>query len=245
MDKISILGVAFNRGSKKDILEYFWKKLNSSAEPFYIVTPNPEMLVKAHEDDRFADVLNHAYISLADGVGIVRAADILGITGISRITGVDFMDYLCKESVEKTITVGFLGAKKSVAERASKCLIEKYSGLNVVFVDSEWSERGFAKAREITGRKEVAKQIDILFVAFGFPKQEFWIFDNLGKIPVRSMMGVGGAFDYISGDVKRAPEFIRNIGLEWLYRLVKEPWRFKRQLALPKFVLLVLKDKLR
>lgn len=87
-------------------------------------------------------------------------------------------------------------------------------------------------------------RIDVLFVAFGVPKQEFWINENLDKIPVKIAIGVGGAFDYISGRVKRAPSLVRKIGLEWLYRLVRQPWRIKRQLSLLEFIFLVLKERL-
>jgi N-acetylglucosaminyldiphosphoundecaprenol N-acetyl-beta-D-mannosaminyltransferase len=91
--------------------------------------------------------------------------------------------------------------------------------------------------------KKICKTIDILFVAFGAPKQEFWIYENLENIPVKIAMGVGGAFDYLSGKIPRAPAFLRNIGLEWLYRLMVQPWRFRRQLSLWKFIWLVVKEK--
>lgn len=257
MDKITVLGIAFTKGSKKEILEYFWKKVKRSGKSFYIVTPNPEMVMKSREDKEFRDILNKAEIALVDGVGIVWAARFLGISALTRVTGVDFMDRLCHDSVEKAATIGFLGGRNGVAEKTAKCLKERYPGLRVVFVSDEWGEEGFKKARKISesfGKTngldlenkspQTIDHIDILFVAFGFPKQEKWMSGNLGKVPVKSMMGVGGAFDYISGDVKRAPEQVRRLGLEWLYRLVQEPWRAKRMLALPKFVLMVLQARI-
>ena len=149
--------------------------------------------------------------------------------------------------------MGFLGGKDGVAEKTAECLQKKYPGLRVNFAGSEWpnemkDEKGELKNREKTSHLSFLishLSIDILFVAFGVPKQEFWISDNLEKIPVKIAIGVGGAFDYISGRVKRAPEWIQNIGLEWLYRLIREPWRLKRQLALLEFIRLVIKEKVK
>ena len=89
-----------------------------------------------------------------------------------------------------------------------------------------------------------SKKVDILFVAFGSPKQEIWIADNLNKIPAKVVVGVGGSFDFISGKVPRAPKFVRNLGLEWLFRLIIQPWRIKRQLSLLEFIYLVIREKL-
>jgi N-acetylglucosaminyldiphosphoundecaprenol N-acetyl-beta-D-mannosaminyltransferase len=128
--------------------------------------------------------------------------------------------------------VGFLGAGPNIAEKTVECLKEKYPGLKVGLVAKEWSE----------SLKD--KQVDILFVAFGSPKQEIWISENLEKLPVKVVIGVGGAFDFISGKVRRAPLFMRKIGLEWLFRLIIQPWRIKRQLRLIQFIFLVLKARI-
>jgi N-acetylglucosaminyldiphosphoundecaprenol N-acetyl-beta-D-mannosaminyltransferase len=145
-------------------------------------------------------------------------------------------------------------------------LAEKYPWLNIVFIASEWSEAGYELAAKSKIKMQNAKlqfkmqnytkyddafitslkdrHIDILFVAFGFPKQELWMREHVGKIPVTVMMGVGGAFDYFSGEVPRAPAFLRRVGLEWLYRLIRQPWRVRRQTALLDFALLVLRKRL-
>ena len=168
-----------------------------------------------------------------------------------RIAGVDFMEELCKRAVDYPITVGFLGGRLGVAEKTAECLKSSYPWLNVVFVGQEWGRNGYilerrSKIKDLpAGRqgqssKIRTEEIDILFVAFGHPKQEEWIAENLHKLPVKVAMGVGGAFDYISGEVKRAPFLVRAMGFEWLYRLVKEPWRWRRQLSLPVFVWLVI-----
>lgn len=164
------------------------------------------------------------------------------------------MELLCRKSAEKGVTVGFLGGRNGVAEKAAECLTKQYPGLNVVFTGEEWPVEPKGKSIKNKGKKNTEHSSaplyippytypDILFVAYGFPKQEEWIAEHLEKLPVRVMMGVGGSFDYLSGEVSRAPLFLRRMGLEWLYRLFHQPWRLKRQLVLPKFILLVLKQR--
>lgn len=241
LDEISLLGVKLTNATEKEVLEYIIKNIESSSEKYYIVTPNPEMLVYASNNTSFKDILNNAKLALIDGVGIIWAGKVLGKNIKQRITGTDLMESLCKEvsasnegALKKPITVGFLGGRQKVAERTAECLQKKYPGLKVIFADQEPDKL----------LKEPKLLIDILFVAFGFPKQEKWIAENLEKIPVKVAMGVGGAFDYISGSVPRAPVFIRMLGFEWLYRLIRQPWRWKRQLVLIEFALMILREKI-
>lgn len=243
LDEISLLGVRLINATEKEVLEYITKNIESSSEKYYIVTPNPEMLVYANNNTSFKDILNNAKLALIDGVGIVWAGKVLGKNIKQRITGIDLMESLCREvsvsnagALKKPITVGFLGGGQKVAERTAECLQKKYPGLKIVFAAPE-------PEKLLKPLKEPKLLIDILFVAFGFPKQEKWIAENLDKIPVKVAMGVGGAFDYISGNVPRAPFFICMLGFEWLYRLIRQPWRWKRQLALIEFGYLVLKAK--
>ncbi len=247
--KKNILGVGITDASKENILQYIITSLNTAKDSYYIVTPNPEMLVLSAKNSSFRQMLNQARIALPDGVGITFAARLQGKELHQRITGTDFLGLLCKEIEGKPITVGFLGGREGVAEKTAECLMSAYPGLNVIFAAPEWGEEGFefvGKNYEREGKKltknQGQKTIDILFIAFGFPKQEEWMAEHLGKIPVKIMIGVGGAFDYISGYVSRAPFFLRAIGLEWLYRLIRQPWRWKRQLVLIRFSLLVLQD---
>jgi len=235
MEKISVLGVEITNASTISILEYIRKKLESDTSKFFVVTPNPEIVVYAHHNPSFKKILNSAEIALADGVGLMWAARMMGKRLAERITGVDFIYELCKESVRKPITVGFLGGRGRVAEKTSDCLRKKFPDLKVSFAGSELPLP--------TNYKLPAT--DILFVAFGHPKQEKWIAENLPKLPVKMMMTVGGSFDYISGNVPRAPKVLRDLGLEFLFRLITQPWRLKRQLALIEFVMLIIKEKLK
>lgn len=282
--KSKILGVDITNETDKTILEYLWGELRQDGK-FYIVTPNPEILVYANRHENYKKILNNAEISLPDGTGLFLASIFMGKPFRERIPGVDFVELICKNSVRNPISIGFLGGKGKIAEKAAERLVGKYPYLEVVFAGSEWNEEGYRVAEKLRGKTrnktpnnaaydavaekndnvvsrtfprsfattgdmpeksiKISKnsKIDLLFVAFGAPKQEEWIYNNLDKIPVKAAMGVGGAFDYISGHVKRAPFMIRAIGFEWLYRLVKEPWRFRRQLALIEFVKLVIRER--
>jgi N-acetylglucosaminyldiphosphoundecaprenol N-acetyl-beta-D-mannosaminyltransferase len=191
------------------------------------------MVVRAHKDISFKKTLNRAQLKLADGVGLIWAAQVLGLHIPERVTGTDMVENLCREAAVWPVTVGFFGGRGKVAEEAAECLRKKYSGLRVVYADNEWDPA------QIEGAK-----IDVLFVALGFPKQENWMAEHLGDGTFKIAIGVGGALDYISGNVSRAPRPVRKIGLEWFYRLARQPWRLKRQTALGEFVALVLKEKI-
>lgn len=233
MVKKNILGVGITDATQQEILEYILQSLKNKDEKYYIVTPNPEILVYATHHPDFKYILNNARLGLCDGTGVIWAGKILGKNFKERVTGTDLMENLCKVVSKQPITVGFLGGGQKIAEAAAECLKQKYSGLKVAFASPEWPN------------KLPRLPIDILFVAFGHPKQEEWMSKHIGKVPVKVMMGVGGAFDYISGRVPRAPKLLQNVGLEWLFRLCLQPWRLKRQLALIEFIFLVLKEKLR
>ncbi len=220
MKKNFLLGIGITNAKKEEILEYIITSLQKKDIPYYITTPNPEILVYATKNSSFKTILNNARLALPDGIGVVIAGKIFGKPFVERVTGTDFMEYLCKEVSEKPITVGFLGGRGGVAEKTAECLTRRYPGLKVVFKGAEWKKT----------------EVDILFVAYGFPKQEEFMASHIGKIPVKVMMGVGGAFDYISGAVPRAPLLIRSIGFELLFRLLIQPWRLGRQLSLLEFL---------
>ena len=235
MKTIKILGVTITSEKRNFILEYLFDRLKTGENKTFIITPNPEMLVYASKHLDYQDKLNHATIALPDGVGLFFASGLMGGRLEERITGVDFIETLCEASRKKTMSIGFLGGKDTVAKRTAERLQKRYPWVSVVFAGSEWSERGFLDKKE--------RSIDILFVAYGVPKQEEWIYEHLPSLPVKAAMGVGGAFDFISGAVPRAPFLIRFLGFEWLFRLIMQPWRFRRQLALLEFVFLVFKER--
>ncbi len=278
LEKKIIIGVGITSATKEEILEYIIRSLEKNSKKYFIVTPNPEILVLANKNLQYKNILNEAKIAVSDGIGVVLAGKILGKQLKERLTGVDLLENLCREVSEKPITVGFLGGGPGIAEKTAECLVKKYPRLKVVFAGEEWPGNNFDGRKsnmedsnlKIENRKLKIKdkekiyslssnikklssifyhpssnKIDLLFVAFGPPKQEIWISKNLEYLPVKVAIGVGGAFDYISGRVKRAPKWVRELGFEWLYRLIRQPWRLKRQLRLLEFAFLVLKEQIR
>lgn len=252
LQTITILGVKVTNENKENILKYLFQQVKEPRKKLFITTPNPEMVMYAHGHPDYQNKLNHADVALPDGIGLFFAARLLGIPLQERITGVDFIEELCKLTREKPLSMGFLGGKGGVAKRAAECLMRKYPWIKIGFVGEEWPQE-IVKSKNLgvknkklpipTSSVAHQSQIDILFVALGVPKQEEWIYKNLQDIPVSAAMGVGGAFDFISGKTLRAPFIVRFLGLEWLFRLVLQPWRWKRQLALLEFIFLVLKEK--
>lgn len=268
LKETKVLDVSLTNTPMEDILEYIFSFLENSSKKLSIVTPNPEIVMYANSHEYFKNTLNRAEIKLADGVGLVMAAQLLGKGRVERISGVDFMEMLCKESVRKGVNTGFLGGRSGVALETAQCLQKKYPGLKISFIGEEWESGEWIpeayqekvgeylkeekletrnskldKTSQVSSIKHLASHhIDILFVAFGFPKQEEWILSH-SEYPFRVGMGVGGAFDYLSGSVSRAPLLFRKFGFEWLYRLLRQPWRAKRQFALLRFIGVVLKER--
>lgn len=237
-----LLGVPFNINSKEEILEEITSRLKEEHQKTFIVTPNPELVMLAHYNKHYQKILNSAQVSLPDGVGIVWASRILSKGIQTRIAGVDFVKSLVKHVAKQPVTIGLFGAGEGVAEEAAECLRKMYPEAQIVYASHlpPFETDTYANRKPV-----IEKQIDILFVALGSPKQEEWIYNHLDQLPVKVVMGVGGAFDMISGRVRRAPRAMQTIGLEWLWRLITQPWRWRRQLRLIEFVWLVVKEKVR
>lgn len=239
-----ILGVKVTTSSRDRILEYIESKLKKGGEILSIVTPNPEIIMYARSHPDFKRILDEADIALPDGVGISVASHLLGLGRIGKVPGVEFMEELVKltaelnneindthKNVKKTYSIGLFGGLPGVAELASLCLQKKYSGTEISIATDKWDSHNLPK-----------KKMSILFVALGHPKQEKWIYEHLSEIPADVVMGVGGSFDFISRRVRRAPIYLQKAGLEWLFRLVNQPWRWKRQLALISFGALTVRE---
>ena len=209
----------------------------------YIVTPNPEFVIAAGKDDEFKQILSKADLSLTDGRGIQFAARFLRLSIPERIPGTDFMIRLCGRLAELQIPIFLLGGDPSVAEKCAKKLISKYPSIKIAGIFSgDANEAGDSEAIGMINNTNAR----FVFVAFGAPKQEKWIARNFHKLKkVNVAMGVGGAFDYISGNVNRAPFIFRRIGLEWLWRLIFQPKRFVRIFrAVIIFPLIIIRSKI-
>jgi len=202
-----------------------------------ICTVNPEFVMHARRDPAFFHVLERADLNVPDGVGLLWAGRVLKQPLRERVPGVELMEALAARAAERGWKIFLLGAAAGVAERAAAVLRARYPGLIVAgtFAGSPRPE----DAPLILERLRRARP-DLLFVAYGAPQQDLWIARHQPELGIPVAMGVGGAFDFIAGVVPRAPRWMREAGLEWLYRFIRQPWRWRRMLALPRFVLAVL-----
>ncbi|WP_110112576.1 WecB/TagA/CpsF family glycosyltransferase [Bacillus sp. CGMCC 1.16541] len=202
----------------------------------FIVAINPEKIMKAQEDEELHYLLNQATYQIPDGIGILLASMLKGGKIRNRVTGIDMMLHLCKEAAIHQKKVFLYGAKPGIADEAKAKLEEMYPGIQIV-----GTLNGYEKDEQVIQSRINESHADIIFVALGSPSQENWIIAHKDKLSPSVYQGVGGSFDVISGRLNRAPAIFQRFGLEWLYRLLKEPWRWKRQLVLPKFLIKVLK----
>ena len=206
----------------------------------HVCTLNPEFAIIAQRDANFRHILQRATLCVADGVGMLWAARQRGKPLPTRVTGADGLPRIAERAAEKGWRLFFLGAAPGVAERAAAALRAQYPGLLIVGTVSGSP----APAEEDALVEEInASGADLLFVAFGAPIQDKWIARNSTRLQVTMAMGVGGAFDFVAGEIPRAPHWLRRLGLEWLFRLVRQPWRWRRMLRLPRFVFAVLLER--
>lgn len=222
MDKERILGVDICN-TNYEVLKKCVKEDIDSNKKSFIVAINPEKIILANKNKKMMKILNEATYQIPDGIGIVYASKIMKGKIFSRITGIDFMNTLCQLADEYKYRIFLYGSTKDVIENVEENLKKKYKDINIVGkVD------GFEEKNEEIIEKINEANTNILFVALGSPLQEEWIWDNKDKLKVNIMQGVGGSFDVLAGKVKRAPNWIIKLGLEWLYRAFKEPVRIKR-----------------
>ncbi len=201
-----------------------------------VVTVNTEFVMMAQYNTVFRTIINHAALVVADGIGIVWGTQYIGRPTPERVTGTDTLVELAKLCANKGYRLYLLGAAPGVAEEAAIRLQMLAPGLQIAGTYA--GSPSPAEEDAIIERVRRAKA-DILCVAFGAPAQEIWIARNLSRLPIGVAMGVGGAYDFLSGRQLRAPRTMQRLGLEWLYRLYREPWRWRRMLAIPRFMLLV------
>jgi N-acetylglucosaminyldiphosphoundecaprenol N-acetyl-beta-D-mannosaminyltransferase len=202
-----------------------------------MATVNPEFVMAARRDPAFRAVLEGADLCLPDGVGITLAARYLGRPLRERVAGVDLAEALAARAAREGWRLFLLGAAPGVADRVASVLTARYPGLTVAGTHAGSPRR--EEEDDIVRRVREARA-DILLVAYGAPAQDLWLARNLVRTGAKVGIGVGGAFDYIAGVVPRAPRWMRRAGLEWLYRLIRQPWRWRRQRVLPLYALLVL-----
>lgn len=267
-----ILGVGVDAITVDQVLDRIGRSLTDHRQ-LTIVTVNPEFVMAAQAHPEFRRVLNQADLALADGIGLLWAARLLqyrphfgwlkpievpvaamyfGLTTLftkqrfavlpQKITGVDLVQTLAQRASSDHWSVFLLGAQEGIAVEAANHLRRSFSQLEVT---GTFAGDGAPSGDHQTQSEVSAHPADILLVAYGAPKQELWIDRNLKQLPVSVAIGVGGTFDFLAGQVRRAPKFIQAVGLEWLFRLILEPWRWRRQLALPRFCLAIIQNRIR
>lgn len=236
LKKIDILGVLVDHTDMNGALarcEAFLQEEGSHV----VYTPNSEIIMMAYHDPGFCKTVNSADLIVPDGIGVVYASRILKAPLPERVAGFDLSSNLIEKAAEKAYSLYFFGGKPGVAEKAIDALRQKYPNLNVVGYSDGYFDA--EKEKQIIADIQTKKP-DILFVCLGAPKQEKWIAAHREQIGARLILGVGGSLDVWAGVAERAPEAYQKAGLEWLYRLKKEPSRFFRMMALPKFGFTVL-----
>jgi N-acetylglucosaminyldiphosphoundecaprenol N-acetyl-beta-D-mannosaminyltransferase len=210
----------------------------ASGQPHHVMTPNPEFIMRARRDHAFRSLLDRVDLAPADGVGLKWAARLLDVPIREVVPGSDLVERLAAVAMHTGQRWFLLGAAEGVAAVAAAKLRERYPGIQIA---GTWSGAPNQENDEDTCRRiEAVKPVDLLLVAYGAPRQDEWIARNQPRLRIPVAIGVGGTLDFIAGRSRRPPELVRRLNLIWLFRLVMEPWRWRRQLALLHFVILVL-----
>jgi len=239
MEKVQILGIPFDNVTNEEMVEMLSKRIENQQRCF-TVTANPEIVMFAQNDPLFMKSLHKADFIVPDGIGVIIGSKLLNHPLKERVAGFDLMMSLLEEAHLKGYRVYFLGAEDSIVKKAVKNCMDKYPNLNIV---------GFHHGYFDLEDEEIVRNIqktkpDFIFVALGFPRQEYWISKHISTFEKGVFMGVGGSFDVLAGKVKRAPIIWQKLYIEWLYRLLQQPSRWRRMLVLPKFLVRVIKLKL-
>lgn len=237
--KVRIYGVPISKMSMKQTVAYLTNVIEQR-QPHQVITANPIMVMAAQDDPAYLSMMQRAELIVPDGTGVVWAAKYVGEPVVERVPGYDLIHELMKVGESKSWKVYLLGASNEVIQEAAEKLRNAYPGIKLVGVrDGYFKDE--QDAQVIQDIVDAAP--DILLVGRSAANQEPWIGKYKQQIGVPVMMGVGGSFDVLSGKLKRAPVLFQKLRLEWFYRLMQEPWRYKRMLLLPQFALKVMRDK--
>jgi N-acetylglucosaminyldiphosphoundecaprenol N-acetyl-beta-D-mannosaminyltransferase len=230
---IDFCGVKVDNVTQAEAIEKV-RQFLSTSHPHMIFTPNPEIIVSAQNDQALRNILNAASLRVPDGISMVVVSKILGNPLKERIGGIDLMTKIVELSGREGYRLFLLGSAPGVAQKAAQILIQKYA-VKIVGTNDGYFSDDLGVINKIK-----ASGADIVFVGLGAGRQERWLNRHLNELGVKIGMTIGGSLDVISGNKKRAPQWIQALYLEWLYRLITQPDRWKRQLALPKFLWLML-----
>lgn len=237
--RYDVLGVGIDAVTEAQALDMIQAFVREGG-PHQVVTANPEILDNATRTPALHALINRAALVTADGQGVLLAGRILGTPFPARVTGIELAEALCRESAARGLSLYFLGAEPGVVDEAAANMRAQYPGVRIVGTHHGY----FRKEGPAAVLADIkATQPDIVLVGMGSPYQEQFIDKELARLGVPVAIGVGGSFDVLSGRVERAPEIFIRLRLEWLYRIASDRKRWKRALALPRFVLKVLRQK--
>lgn len=237
---VNILGLPVHPMTYDRLFDQIGVWIRAKDRAHQICTINPEFIMTAQTDAVFKAVLLRSDYNVADGVGLLWAAKHLGHPLPARVTGSDGVPLIAERAAQLGWRLFFLGAAEGVAQKAADILTQRYPALQIAGV---YSGSPRPEDEDDLVARINASRADILFVAYGAPAQDKWIARNLPRLQVSVAMGVGGSFDFIAGIVPRAPVWMQRAGLEWLFRLIRQPWRAKRMMKLPRFVWAVLRQR--
>ncbi|MEI7884600.1 MAG: WecB/TagA/CpsF family glycosyltransferase [Clostridia bacterium] len=235
MKRYKVLQAQIDSYNMKQTLEKI-EEFIAEKSPHHVITLNAEIIYNAQSDAKLLKNIQQADLITPDGAGVVWAIKKLYHQDIERVTGIDLLQHIFPQAAAKGWKLYFYGGAPGIAEQAAIKIKALYPNIQIVGIDNGYIQND--------GQEELQQRIkaaapDIIAVALGAPKQEYWIRENLDLLDIPVMIGVGGSFDVLSGTVNRAPEIYQKLKVEWLYRLLKEPKRYKRMLVLPKFMKLV------
>lgn len=246
--RVNICGTQVDRYSFQEVVDLIADYAANRNTPQFVVTPNAQHVVLVKRDALFRELYRCAFLVVPDGVPLLWAAKLFQTPLPERVNGTDLFEELCKVSAERGLKVFLLGGRPQSALLAAEVLQSKYSGLQVAgtYCPPYGFESDEVELKKINSILKKAAP-EILFVALGSPKQEYWIYRNYQKISVPISIGIGASFEFVSGVVERAPKWMQKYGLEWLFRLLTEPRRLWRRYIIGNiiFLLLVLKQRFR
>lgn len=239
MDRVKIFGINIDNTTLDNVMLLLEKKLDGQ-DLFTIATPNTEIAMRAKDEPELANLVNSFDLVVPDGIGLIYASRMRKMPLSERVTGFDISMELLNLNDKRNLNLFILGGKPGISEKASENVEKQFPGVTVV-----GNRNGYFT---IEDEAEIISQInksnpDVIFVGLGFPKQEEFIQRNKGHLKGKIIIGNGGVTDILAGESKRAPEIFIKLNLEWLYRLIQEPSRIARQMALPRFMLNVMIDK--
>lgn len=233
-ERINILGVQFHKlthtEAVKQILAFMEEQKKAS-----VFTPNPEIVIEAYKDTKLRDILNESPMVIADGIGIIYGSRIIRKPLPMRVAGYDVLQSLFEQMAHMDLKVFFYGSGPGVAEKAKEAMEAKYPGLKIV-----GTLHGYHKDQDMVLSTIKKAQADLILVGLGAPRQEKWVHQYADSFDKGVFFGCGGSMDGMAGVVKRAPKLFIKLNLEWFYRLMKQPSRFKRMLRLPLFLVKML-----